>query len=68
MAGIATDICVLFTAADAHMREYRLWVPRDVVASSSEEHRDWALDIMTKSMDAETRATGMLHLTDWLSR
>jgi nicotinamidase-related amidase len=33
LAGVAADICVLFTAADAHMREYALWVPNDVVAS-----------------------------------
>jgi nicotinamidase-related amidase len=55
LAGVAADICVLFTAADAHMRDYDLRVPRDVVASSSGEHRDWALGIMRKSMNAEIR-------------
>jgi len=68
LAGIATDICVLFTAADAHMREYGLWVPRDVVASSSDRHRDWALSIMDKSMNAEIRATGELSLEKWLEQ
>ncbi|WP_260929178.1 cysteine hydrolase family protein [Novosphingobium sp. 9] len=29
LSGIATDICVLFTAADAHMRDYDLWVPSE---------------------------------------
>ena len=66
LAGVAADICVLFTAADAHMREYALWVPNDVVASDRPEHRDWALGIMTKSMDAETRPTTELTLEDWL--
>jgi nicotinamidase-related amidase len=68
LAGVAADICVLFTAADAHMREYELWVPRDVVASGTDKHRDWALEIMTKSMGAETRPTDKLGLRDWLER
>jgi len=35
LGGVATDICVLFTAADAHMREYDLWVPKDAVAAKT---------------------------------
>ena len=66
LTGVAADICVLFTAADAHMREYALWVPRDAVASNQAAHRDWALRIMTKSMGAETRATNRLSLHEWL--
>lgn len=68
LTGIAADICVLFTAADAHMRAYDLWVPRDAVASSQEEHRDWALGIMEKSMDAETRASGEYRLEAWIEQ
>jgi nicotinamidase-related amidase len=68
LAGIAADICVLFTAADAHMRAYDLWVPGDAVASSAEEHRDWALGIMEKSMSAETRASTEYGLEEWIKR
>jgi len=68
LTGIAADICILFTAADAHMRDYDLWVPRDGVASSSAAHRDWALGIMDKSMDADTRPTTELALADWVAR
>ena len=68
LAGIAADICVMFTAADAHMREYDLWVPTDAVASNRAEHRDWALGIMAKSMSAETRSTAELRLRDWLGK
>lgn len=68
LTGVAADICVLFTAADAHMRAYDLWVPGDTVASESEDHRRWALAIMRHSMAAETRPTTELTLTDWLSR
>ena len=68
LTGIAADICVLFTAADAHMRAYDLWVPRDAVASSQDAHRDWAIGIMEKSMDAETRASAEYRLEAWIER
>ncbi|MBV9813470.1 MAG: cysteine hydrolase, partial [Acetobacteraceae bacterium] len=65
LTGIAADICVLFTAADAHMRQYDLWIPADAVASETDDHRDWALEIMRKTMSAETRPTSELSLADW---
>ncbi|WP_322964785.1 cysteine hydrolase family protein [Sphingomonas fuzhouensis] len=68
LTGVAADICVLFTAADAHMREYDLWVPGDTVASESDAHRQWALEIMRHSMCAETRRTDELALADWLAK
>lgn len=67
LIGIAADICVLFTAADAHMREYDLWVPRDLVASPHEEREHWALEMMENGMSAETRPKDELSLTDWLA-
>ena len=67
ITGIAADICVLFTAADAHMREYELWVPKDTVASEVEARTEWALDIMRKSMNAETCSTEQLSLKAWIS-
>lgn len=66
LTGVATDICVLFTAADAHMREYRLWVPSNAVASEQLERSQWALDIIKNSMDAEVRPTTELNLIRWL--
>ena len=68
LTGVSADICVLFTAADAHMRAYDLWVPRDAVASSQDAHRDWAIGIMEKSMDAETRASTEYRLEAWIER
>ncbi len=68
LSGVATDICVMFTAADAHMRDYRLWVPRDLVASESEDRTDWALDIMRNSMSAEVRPTSEVSLDEWLEK
>ena len=67
LTGISADICVLFTAADAHMREYDLWVPADCVAAQDEQRTRWALDIMAHSMKAETAATDELRLADWIA-
>ncbi|MGK6322149.1 cysteine hydrolase family protein [Sphingomonas sp. DT-51] len=68
LTGVAADICVLFTAADAHMRDYDLWVPEDTVASEADEHQRWALELMRHSMCAETTASDALPLDDWLAR
>ncbi|MBV0890346.1 cysteine hydrolase [Paracoccus sp. Z118] len=68
LTGVATDICVLFTAADAHMRDYDLWIPGDAVAAESAERGRWALEIMEGSMSAATDATDELSLADWLAR
>lgn len=66
LTGIAADVCVLFTAGDAHMRDYRLWVPEDAVAAQTRERRRWALEIMKQSMGAEVRPAGKLTLKQWL--
>ena len=68
LTGMAADICVLFTAADAHMREYDIWAPADAVASFSAERTRWALEIMAEAMKAETKPGAELALEDWLER
>lgn len=67
LTGVATDICVMFTAADAHMREYKLWVPADCVASEDGQRTDWAMEIMRNSMGADVRPTTEVSLADWLA-
>lgn len=66
LTGVATDICVLFTAADAYMREYRLWTPEDAVASDDPKRSAWALEMMRNAMGARTQATADFTLADWL--
>lgn len=46
LVGFATNICVLYTASDAHMRGYGVVVPRDCTASNSQELTDQALEQM----------------------
>jgi nicotinamidase-related amidase len=37
VAGLAADNCVLFTAMDAYLRGFSLWIPQDCTAAESEE-------------------------------
>ena len=67
LTGMAADICVLFTGADAHMRGYGLWAPADAVASSNPDHKRWALELMRKSMSAEIRSTRQCALANWIA-
>jgi nicotinamidase-related amidase len=57
VTGIAADNCVFFTAHDAYLRRYRLWVPRDCVASARDADRLHALDHMRRVLKADVRAT-----------
>jgi len=65
LTGIASDICVLFTAADAHMRDYRLWVPADAVAAEDDQRGAWALAVMEHAMGACTKPMDNAALRRW---
>jgi nicotinamidase-related amidase len=62
LTGIAGNICVLFTANDAYMRDFRLCVPADCVASNTEEENRHALDEMRRVLKAEIRPSDELDL------
>jgi nicotinamidase-related amidase len=66
LTGIATELCVAMTAADAHMRDYSLWVPSDAVVALDVAHGASALAVLRDRMGAETRATTDLSLQHWL--
>jgi nicotinamidase-related amidase len=67
LTGVATDICVLFTAGDAHMRDYALWVPEDAVATQDDDRGRWALEIIAQSMGADTAAISARSPEEWLA-
>ena len=54
ITGMATDICVLFTANDAYMRDFRLFIPSDCVAAEENEASVNALAHMKRVMKADT--------------
>lgn len=43
LTGIAGNICVLFTANDAYMRDQKLYVPSDCIVSNTAADNDYAL-------------------------
>jgi nicotinamidase-related amidase len=58
IGGFATDICVLFTANDAYMRDLRIVVPSDGVASNEAADRDATLALMRRVLKASTPPAG----------
>jgi nicotinamidase-related amidase len=50
LTGCVTHICILFTASDAVLRDYRVSVVRDGVAGLAKEDHDAALRIMQNVM------------------
>jgi nicotinamidase-related amidase len=60
LAGFATDMCVLFTAIDAYMRELELLVPRDCVAADPPEASDQVLDYLARVLRVDTTPSSEL--------
>ncbi|WP_010648943.1 isochorismatase family cysteine hydrolase [Oceanobacillus massiliensis] len=52
MAGIAGDICILFSAKDAYMYMYDIHVPKNCMASERKDNNDYALYLMNSVMKA----------------
>ncbi|PYZ93897.1 isochorismatase [Salipaludibacillus keqinensis] len=62
IAGVAGNMCVHFTANDAFMRDYKLYIPSDCVASNSSEENDEALHLMERVLKADTTPSTKLDL------
>jgi nicotinamidase-related amidase len=64
LTGIAGNICVLFTANDAYMRDFNLVVPRDCTASNTAADNRHALELMRTVLKADTRPSTKLDLAE----
>jgi isochorismate hydrolase len=53
---------VLFSANDAYLRDYKLFIPGDCIASNSKEENDAALRLMEKVVKADVRPSTELDL------
>ena len=62
LTGIAGNNCVLVTANDAYMRDFKLFVPADCVASNTEEENRHALEQMENVLKADTTIATELDL------
>jgi nicotinamidase-related amidase len=63
LTGVAGNFCVLFTGHDAYMRDYRLVVPRDCVASLRPRDDRYALMHMAQVTKADVRTSARIDLS-----
>lgn len=68
VTGIAANICVLFTANDAYIRDYNLFVPEDCVASNTEQDTRYALDQMRFVLKADIRRSIELSFDEMIQK
>jgi nicotinamidase-related amidase len=64
LTGVTADICVLFTANDAYMRDYHLMVPADCVASVNPDENRHALEQMQRVLKADTRPSAEIRFNE----
>jgi nicotinamidase-related amidase len=62
LTGIAGNNCVLFTANDAYMRDFKVFIPSDCVVSNTEEENDYALKQMQDVLKADISTSSELDL------
>ncbi|MES2839628.1 MAG: isochorismatase family cysteine hydrolase [Pseudomonadota bacterium] len=55
MAGLATDICIQLSAADAFLRGLKVHAPEDCTAAETADKKDAALAYMRDILDCDTR-------------
>jgi nicotinamidase-related amidase len=68
LTGLTGDICVLFTAHDAYMRDFNLVIPSDCVASADPGENEYTLKKMSELMDADIRPSAELDFGELKSR
>ncbi len=68
LTGMAANICVLFTANDAYMRDFHLTVPSDCVASNTEEENRHAIEQMRRFLGADVRPSDELKFRELARR
>jgi len=62
LTGVASNQCVLFTAADAYVRNYQLVVPRDCVAANYTKDNELALEYFKRVLKADVRSSSRIRL------
>lgn len=60
LTGLAGNLCVLYTANDAFMRDFGLIVPCDCVASETKASNDYALGQMKSHLRADIRQSARI--------
>lgn len=63
ITGIAGDRCVLFTANDAFLRDFKIHVPSDCVISNTPQQNSQALRLMERVLKADVRPSTKINLS-----
>ncbi|MFN2412916.1 MAG: isochorismatase family cysteine hydrolase [Pyrinomonadaceae bacterium] len=61
LTGVTADNCILFTANDAYMRDFDLYIPADCVSAVTLDYKKQAIKFISRVLKAETTASN--HLT-----
>jgi len=64
LTGLTGDLCVFFTANDAYLRDFHLFIPADCVASIDAAENEYALRQMQKALKAEISPSSELNLEE----
>ncbi len=67
LTGIAGNICILFSANDAYMRDYHLVVPSDCVISNTAEDNAYALQQIEQVLKGDIRPSTELDLEELIA-
>lgn len=54
LCGLATEICIMFTAHDAYLLGHEVVVPRDACAGATPSGQAMALSLMTRALKVQT--------------
>jgi nicotinamidase-related amidase len=68
LTGVTSNQCVLFTAADAYVRNYRLVIPRDCVAAINAKANNLSLEYFQSVLKADVRTSSRIRLARAPSR
>ena len=68
LTGVAGNICILFSANDAYMRDYEIIVPSDCTASNTPEDNHYALQQIATVLKGDTRPSSDLDLEALLKK
>lgn len=68
LTGLTTDLCVLFTASDAHMRDFHLVIPEDCCAAQTPENHRAGMELLERNFGADTRQSAAIDFLDLAAR
>jgi nicotinamidase-related amidase len=59
---------VLFTAIDAHLRDYHLLIPQDCIASQDERENERVLKYLQRVLEADIKSSDKINFQRSLNR